>query len=103
MQLTLLRLEQQGMQLTLLRLEQQGMQLTLLRLEQQGMQLTLLRLEQQGMQLTLLQAVAEQLLALKVADHLAYMVAEAANKAATFDHTFTEVSEYPTPICCIQT
>jgi plastocyanin len=43
----------------------------------------------------LLQAVAEQLLALKVADHLAYMVAEAANKAATFYHTFTEAGEYP--------
>jgi hypothetical protein len=47
------------------------------------------------MQLTLLQAVAEQLLALKVAAHLAYMVAEAANKAATFDHTLTEAGQYP--------
>jgi plastocyanin len=46
------------------------------------------------MQLTLLQAVAEQLLALKVAARLAYMVAEAANKAATFDHAFTEAGEY---------
>jgi hypothetical protein len=84
------------MQLMLLRLEQQEMQLMLLRLEQQEMQLMLLRLEQQEMQLMLLvQAMAKQLQAPKLADHLAYMAAEADNKAPTLKHTYTEAGEYP--------
>jgi hypothetical protein len=41
----------------------------------------------------LVRAVAKQLVALKLADHLAHMVAEAANKAATFDHTLIEAAE----------
>jgi plastocyanin len=43
----------------------------------------------------LVQAMAKQLQAPKLADHLAYMVAEAANKAPTLEHTFTEAGEYP--------
>jgi hypothetical protein len=43
----------------------------------------------------LVRAVAKQPVALKLADHLAYMVAEAANKAAIFDHTLIEAGEYP--------